>query len=88
MTIELIEPHGGQLKELYLNAEDVADAKDRAQGLMSWDMTQRQICDVELLLNGGFSPLEGFLGQADYDRVVTEMRLTDGTLWPMRLAIS
>ena len=83
MTIELIEPHGGQLKELYLNAEDVADAKDRAQGLMSWDMTQRQICDVELLLNGGFSPLEGFLGQADYDRVVTEMRLTDGTLWPM-----
>ena len=48
MSIELIEPHGGHLKDLYLDAEASATAKDRAQGLLSWDMTQRQMCDVEL----------------------------------------
>ena len=43
--------------------------------LVSWDLTQRQICDIELLMNGAFNPLKGFLGKADYDGVVKEMRL-------------
>jgi sulfate adenylyltransferase len=83
LSTQLIEPHGGQLKDLYLSPDVVAGEKAKARELLSWDMNQRQICDVELLLNGGFSPLEGFLGQADYEGVVTEMRLTNGTLWPM-----
>lgn len=46
-------------------------------------LTQRQLCDLELLLNGGFSPLETFMSQADYESVCKNMRLSDGTLWPM-----
>ncbi len=80
---DLIAPHGGTLKELYLDKDQGAKARDEARGLPSWDLNQRQLCDLELLLSGGFSPLEGFLIQADYDRVVDEMRLADGTLWPM-----
>jgi len=49
----------------------------------SWDLTDRQICDLELILNGGFSPLVGFLNRADYEAVCRDMRLSDGTLWPM-----
>ncbi len=53
----------------------------------SWDLTPRQVCDLELLMNGGFSPLKGFNSQADYDGVVDEMRLADGTLWPMPITL-
>ncbi|WP_435103506.1 bifunctional sulfate adenylyltransferase/adenylylsulfate kinase [Arhodomonas sp. AD133] len=83
----LIEPHGGTLKELYLAEDEAAAEKRRATEYPSWDLSQRQLCDIELLLNGGFSPLEGFLTPADYDRVVDEMRLADGTLWPMPITL-
>lgn len=50
---------------------------------VSLTLTQRQLCDLELIMNGGFSPLNTFMNRADYERVVNEMRLSDGTLWPM-----
>ena len=53
----------------------------------SWDLTPRQLCDLELLMNGGFTPLKGFLRRADYERVVSGMRLTDGPLWPMPVTL-
>ena len=81
------EPHGGELKDLYLDA-DAAEAEKRdAQDYASWDLTERQLCDIELILNGGFSPLEGFLNQADYDAVVSGMRLANGVLWPMPITL-
>jgi len=83
----LIEPHGGKLKELYVDSQQAHALKAEARELPSWDLDPRQICDIELLLNGGFSPLEGFLGRADYERVVAEMRLDDGTLWPMPITL-
>jgi len=81
------EPHGGDLKNLYLSAADADTEKQAARDYASWDLTERQLCDVELLLNGAFSPLEGFLNQQDYDSVVKTMRLTSGVLWPMPITL-
>ncbi|MDX1655146.1 MAG: adenylyltransferase, partial [Candidatus Competibacteraceae bacterium] len=83
----LIEPHGGILKELYVTAEEFAVEKERAREYPSWDLSPRQFCDLEMLLCGAFSPLEGFLSKADYDTVVDEMRLSDDTLWPMPITL-
>lgn len=54
-----------------------------ANQLPSLTLSQRQLCDVELILNGGFAPLNGFMNQADYESVLTHMRLANGSLWPM-----
>ncbi len=71
------------ISELYVSYDSAAKLKREAGDLPSWDLTPRQICDLELLMNGGFSPLKGFLTEADYDGVVKDMRLTNGALWPM-----
>ena len=84
---KLIEPHGGTLKELYLSPEAAAAEKQQASEYPSWDLTYRQLCDLELLLNGAFSPLEGFLSQADYQRVLSDLRLSNGILWPMPVTL-
>jgi len=77
------EPHGGVLQDLYLG-ESAADAeRERAGDYKSWDLTPRQLCDVDLLLNGAFSPLDGFLTRDAYQRVLSEMRLPGGVLWPI-----
>jgi sulfate adenylyltransferase len=79
----LIEPHGGALRVLYLPSDKAADFRPEAAEYPAWHLNQRQLCDLKLLLNGGFSPLSGFLGEDDYDRVLESMRLVDGTLWPI-----
>ncbi len=81
------EPHGGELKDLYLSAEEAEAEKQAAREYASWDLTERQLCDIELLLNGAFSPLEGFLSKDDYDSVVKTMRLKSGVIWPMPIML-
>ena len=81
------EPHGGELKNLYLAEREAQEEKTRARDLPSWDLNMRQLCDIELLLNGAFSPLEGFLGERDYRRVLSDMRLASGVLWPVPIAL-
>jgi len=54
---------------------------------VSLTLSQRQLCDLELLLNGSFAPLKGFLNQKDYDSVVKDMRLANGALWPMPIML-
>jgi sulfate adenylyltransferase len=83
----LKDPHGGVLKNLYLDEAGVKQEKARARDLPSWDLNMRQICDIEMLLNGAFSPLEGFLSEADYKSVLSDMRLTSGVLWPMPITL-
>ncbi len=62
-------------------------AQKRAMTLPAWTLTRQQLCDVELLLNGGFSPLQGFMGRDDYERVLTDMRLANEQLWPMPITL-
>ena len=71
------------IQDLYLSPEKTQNIKLEASKLPSLDLTPRQICDLELLLNGGFAPLHGFLSQLDYNNVLENMRLANGHLWPI-----
>jgi len=75
------------IPELFVSYDSAQKLKSEAADLPSLDLTPRQICDLELLMNGGFNPLKGFLGKEDYDSVVKNMRLADGALWPMPITL-
>ena len=87
MVNHLIRPHGGELVDLMVDGPRAAELRAESVAWPSWDLTPRQTCDLELLLNGGFSPLQGFLGRADHEAVCDRMRLADGTLWPMPVTL-
>jgi sulfate adenylyltransferase len=86
-TSHLIPPHGGELIDLIAQPERIAELKSRSKEWPSWDLTGRQLCDLELLVTGGFSPLRGFMIRADYEGVCHNMRLANGTLWPMPITL-
>ncbi|KAF3941433.1 hypothetical protein ABW19_dt0208020 [Dactylella cylindrospora] len=84
-------PHGGVLKDLLArDAPKRAELAKEAETLPQLQLTERQLCDIELILNGGFSPLEGFMSQKDYEGVVKNCRLADGNLFsiPITLDVS
>ena len=87
MQQELIRPHGGDLVVLFVDDQRAEELKQASQDWPSWDLTPRQICDLELVLVGGFSPLKGFMGRQDYESVCKSMRLADGTLWPIPITL-
>ncbi len=85
---ELILPHGGKLKPLLLNGEELKEIVEKARTLQKIWMTTRERDDLIMMGIGAFSPLEGFMGKADWKGVCDEMRMTDGTFWPIPITLS
>ncbi|MFY9527982.1 MAG: hypothetical protein WAR24_03640, partial [Candidatus Acidiferrales bacterium] len=80
-------PHGGELVNLLAAPERASELQHRSRQWPSWDMTARQLCDLDLLMNGGFSPLRGFMTRMDYEGTCSQMRLKSGMLWPIPITL-
>jgi len=83
----LISPYGGSLVNLIAPSEALAELKDYASSLPSLQISERAACDIELLASGAFSPLDRFMGKADYQQVVHEMRLSSGYIFPIPITL-
>ena len=84
----MVGPYGGDLADLLAAVPEEAEALHaRADRLPSVRLSNRAVCDLELLATGGFSPLDGFMGREDHDRVVSDMRLSDGHLFPIPITL-
>ncbi len=84
---ELATPYGGTLVQLLLSEQERNEQLREAHALPFIQLSERSLNDVELLAVGAFSPLDRFMGRADYERVLKDMRLTDGTLWPIPITL-
>jgi sulfate adenylyltransferase len=74
-------------ESLLVHFRRVEQLKERATGFKSVNLNPRQLCDLEMLLNRAFYPLEGYLGRKDYESVLSDMRLSDGILWPLPICL-
>lgn len=86
-STDLIPPYGGKLIDLVVKGDEREELLEKSSRLPSMQISQRALCDLELLASGAFSPLDRFMGKADYERVLTEMRLTDGMLFPIPITL-
>lgn len=84
----LIPPYGDHLVNLMVPSDQVAELREKASHLPSLQISERAMCDLELLAVGAFSPLDRFMGSADYQRVLGEMRLSNGHLFPLPITLS
>jgi sulfate adenylyltransferase len=87
-TASLIAPYGGKLVDLMVPAESFDELKAYASQLPSIQISPRSVCDLELLATGAFSPLDRFMGQEDHQRVLNEMRLADGHIFPIPITLA
>ena len=83
----LIAPYGGELINLLVGEDERQDLLSRSNRLPSVRISERSLCDLELLATGAFSPLDRFMGKEDYERVLTEMRLKNGVLFPISITL-
>src|SRR5438876_4359776 len=85
----MVAPHGGRLVDRILRGAALEEASRRAPSLKRIALNARTMSDLELLTGGAYSPLEGFMGEADYRSVLGEMRLSSGVPWtlPITLAV-
>ncbi|MEW6672088.1 MAG: bifunctional sulfate adenylyltransferase/adenylylsulfate kinase [Thermodesulfobacteriota bacterium] len=86
-TASQIEPHGGRLIDLIVDENRRILLKNIAIKLPDITLNERQLCDLELLATGAFSPLQGFMVRSDYESVLDRMRLQDNTLWPIPVCL-
>jgi sulfate adenylyltransferase len=84
----LITPYGGKLVNLLVEGEERDALLSQANRYPSVQISARELCDLELLATGGFSPLDRYMCQADYQRVLTEMRLQNGILFPIPITLT
>jgi sulfate adenylyltransferase len=83
----LVTPYGGDLVNLMVTGDERQELIEKSKRLQSVQISARAMCDLELLATGAFSPLDRFMRKADYERVLTEMRLSDGTLFPIPITL-
>jgi len=86
-NMKIIEPHGGSLVNLLVDENRQNFLKDFAFNLSDITLDDRQLCDLELLATGAFSPLKGFMTSTDYESVLDRMRLQNGALWPIPICL-
>ncbi len=86
-TTKLISPYGGALVDLCVPADQRDALKEEAGRLPSLQISERSVCDLELLATGAFSPLDRFMGADDYRSVLDEMRLPGGALFPIPVTL-
>jgi sulfate adenylyltransferase len=87
MTSHLVPPHGGVLVNPMASPSRAAELSAHAKEMASWSLAPRQLADLELILSGAFSPLRGFMGSAEAASVRRDLRLGDGTFWPVPIAL-
>src|SRR5262245_4827328 len=83
----MISPYGGRLVDLRVPAGEIEDLKARASYLPSLQLSERSVCDLELLATGAFSPLDRFMGREDYQRVLDDLRLASGHVFPIPVTL-
>ena len=83
----LISPYGGKLVDLVVSGEECEELLAKSSRLPSVQISSRSLCDLELLATGAFSPIDRFMRKNDYERVLTEMRLNDGALFPIQVTL-
>src|SRR5262245_37403999 len=86
-AIPLIAPHGRDLVNLMVDPDRRKIIEAASRDCPSLDLAPQQISDLELLINGGFSPLRGFMGRGDYEAVCQSMHLRNGILWPVPITL-
>lgn len=84
---KLISPYGGALVNLVVEGEERDELLEKSNRLPSVQISSRSLSDIELLATGAYSPLTRFMGKDDYERVLTEMRLRDGLLFPIPVTL-
>ena len=88
MTGKLVPPHGGKLKPLLLEGEELLLNMEKAKSMPVIRLTSREASDLIMMATGAFSPLEGFMGSEDYRSVTENMHMADNTLWPIPITLS
>jgi sulfate adenylyltransferase len=84
----LIAPHGGELINRMVTGDEAAAVREEAESLPRVHMSEKQTADLDMIASGALSPLTGFMGQADYDRVVSDMHLENGLPWALPVTLS